>query len=288
MKKLILLPLAFLLLALPSCSSVPPGNVGVVVNPLGDERGVEEKQLNTGLHFLAFWKTLYLFPIFEQNVIWRHPDDDRYAFSFQTCEGMAVGADIGITFHLNPEFVPIIFQKYRSGVNEITDIFVKNYMRDAINRAASKMHIEDLYGTGKEQFFADVEESVRNDLAPIGIELSRIYLIGRFGFPQNVIAALNAKIEATQRAQQRENELREAEAQAKKEIAASEGKARCMYVEAEAQAKSNLIKAKAEAEANILLAKSVTPELIQWQGIQQWDGKLPQVTGQATPFINLR
>ncbi len=103
-----------------------------------------------------------------------------------------------------------------------------------------------------------------------------------------MIAALNSKIEATQRAQQRENELREAEAQAKKDIAKADGSARCMYVEAEAQAKSSLIKAKSEAEANILLAQSITPELIQFLSVQQWDGKLPQVSGQVTPFINIK
>lgn len=270
------------------CSSVPPGNVGVIVNPLGDEKGVQNKQLEVGIHFRAPWKTVYLFPVFEQNVTWIDQREDIYAFTFQTCEGMAVGADIGITFHLDPNSIPMIFQKYRSGIKEITDVFVKNYVRDAINRAASKIKIEDLYGAGKEAFFQDVEDSIRADLSPIGIELTKIYLIGKFGFPANVIAALNSKIEATQRAEQRENELREAEAQAKKDIAKTDGSARCMVIEAESQAKSNLIKAESEARANKLIADSLTPELVQWQGVQRWDGKLPQVSGQTTPFVNLR
>ena len=166
MKKLLVITSLFLV----GCSSVPPGNVGVVVNPLGNERGVEDQQLNTGIHFIAPWKTVYLFPIFEQNVTWVERGDTNYAFNFQTCEGMAVGCDIGITFHLKPTAIPMIFQKYRSGISEITNVFVKNYVRDAINRAASKMQIEDLYGLGKEAFFNDVETSVRNDLSPIGIE----------------------------------------------------------------------------------------------------------------------
>ncbi len=282
---LLFISCAFLLTA---CSTVPPGHVGVMVNPLGDDRGVQNQQLGTGLHFRAPWKSVYLFPIFEQNVTWIHSKENSFAFSFQTSEGMAVGADVGITFHLDADAIPLIFQKYRSGIKEITDTFVKNYVRDAINRAASKMKIEDLYGQGKEAFFIDVENSIRADLSPIGIKLTKIYLIGRFGFPQNVILALNSKIEATQRAEQRENELREAEAQAKKEIAKSDGMARCMYIEAEGQAKSNLMKAKSEAEANILLAKSITPDLIQWQQVQSWDGRLPQVTGANTPFINMR
>ena len=44
---------------------------------------------------------------------------------------------------------------------------------------------------------------------------------------------------------------------------------------AKGQAECQLTKAKAEAEANELVAKSITAELIQWQAIEKWDGKLP-------------
>ena len=159
-------------------------------------------------------------------------------------------------------------------MDEITHVFIRNYIRDAISKAASKTRIEDLY-SGKESFFTDVEAHVRADLAPIGIEISRIYLIGRFHFPQTVLSALNAKVEAMQRAQQRENELREAEAEAKKQIAKADGQAKCL-----------LLQAKSEAEANLILSASITKELIEWQAVQNWDGKLPTVTS-GTPFIQL-
>lgn len=251
---------------------ISPGYVGVIVDLLGDKKGVETKELHVGLHWISPWKTVYQFPIFEQNKTWEGNED---AFNFQTSEGMAVTAEVGITYHLRPESIPVIFQRYRRGMSEITDVFIRNYIRDAINIAASKTKIEDLY-SGKESFFVDVEKHIRHDLSPLGIELTRIYLIGRFHFPQNVITALNSKIEANQRAQQRENELREAEAEAKKQIAKAEGQARCAIVQAEA-----------EATANNLLSKSVTQELIQWQAVQKWDGILPQVTGENIPMIQI-
>lgn len=252
---------------------ISPGYVGVVIDMLGDSKGVESKELHVGMHWIAPWKTVYQFPIFEQNDTW---EGDREGFSFQTSEGMAVHADIGITYHLRPDAIPKIFQKYRRGMDEITHVFIRNYIRDAINKSASKTKIEDLY-SGKESFFQDVESHVRADFQEIGIVLSRIYLIGRFHFPTNVIAALNAKIEAMQRAQQRENELREAEAEAKKQIAKAEGQAKCAILQAESEAKANLV-----------LAKSVTPELIHWQSVQKWDGKLPHVTSGAVPFIEVK
>lgn len=256
---------------------IQPGMVGVVVDLFGDSKGVESKELHVGAHWIAPWKKVYQFPIFEQNHTWQGNGQNDYGFGFQTTDGMSVFADIGITFHLNPASIPKIFQKYRRGMEEITHVFVRNYLRDAINKAASKISIEQLYSNGKEAFFEEVENQVRNDFAPIGIELSRIYLIGRFKFPDGVVAALNAKIEANQRAQQRENELREAEAEAKKQIAKAEGQAKCA-----------ILKAEAEAKANLVLAKSVTPELIHWQAVQVWDGKLPQVTSGGTPFIQLK
>ena len=251
---------------------ISPGYVGVVIDMLGDTKGVETKELHVGMHWIAPWKSVYQFPIFEQNNTWEGND----AFNFQTSEGMAVSAEVGITYHLRPESIPIIFQRYRRGMSEITDVFIRNYIRDAINKSASKTKIEDMY-SGKESFFEDVESHVRSDLSPLGIELSRIYLIGRFHFPQNVITALNSKIEANQRAQQRENELREAEAEAKKQIAKAEGQARCAILQAES-----------ESKANLLLSQSVTQELIQWQAVQKWDGKLPTVTSGATPFIQVK
>lgn len=253
---------------------VSPGHVGVVVDMFGDSKGVESKELHVGMHFIPPWKNVYQFPIFEQNTTW---EGDNETFNFQTTEGMAVSADVGITFHLRPESIPVIFQRYRRGMDEITHVFIRNFIRDAINKSASRIRIEDLYGSGKEAFFEDVEKHVQADLKEIGIEIRRIYLIGRFHFPQNVIAALNAKIEAVQRAQQRENELREAEAEAKKQVAKAEGAAKCAIVQAEA-----------EAKANRVVADSVTAELIQWQSVQKWDGKLPQVTSGATPFIQVK
>lgn len=243
---------------------ISPGYVGVVVNMFGSEKGVEEKEISVGAHFVMPWKTVYKFPVFEQNHLW----DGYKKFTFQTSEGLVVEADVGITYHLRPDRIHLLFAKYRRGMDEITDVFIRNFTRDAINKCASKMKIEDLYGTSKEKFFDDVQALVRNDLQALGIVIERIYLVGNLHFPDSVVKALNAKIEAVQRAQQRENELRESEAEAKKVMAKAHG-----------EAESALIRARAESEANLTLSKSLTKELIHWQTIQKWDGQLPKAMG---------
>jgi len=251
-------------------SLIKPGYVGVVVDLFGSSKGVESKELNVGMHWIAPWKKVYTFPIFEQNITW----EGDHLFAFQTKEGMSVNAEIGITYHLDPSYVPVIFQKYRKGMHEISHIFIRNYIRDALNVQASKVQIEDLYSSGKEIFFKEVQAQVQKDLKPLGIEINRIYLINRFIFPQGVIAALNSKIEATQRAQQRENELREAEAEAKKIVAQAQGRA-----------EAAILKAQAQAKANQVMSESLTGALITWEAIQKWNGVLPQVMGKDANML---
>ena len=243
---------------------IPPGYVGVVVDLFGDKRGVEQQELHVGVYWISPWKSVYRFAVFEQNDTW----EGNESFHFQTSEGLACAADVGITYHLDPAAIHKVFAKYRRGMYEITHVFIRNYIRDAINKSASKIKIEDLYGAGKEAFFEEIESHVQSDLSDLGIHVSRIYIIGRFHFPQNVINALNSKIEAIQRAQQRENELRESEAEAKKRIAKVEGDAICVRIAAEADAK-----------ANEILTKSLSDHILAKMAIEKWDGKLPTYLG---------
>lgn len=252
-------------------SWISPGEVGIVVNTLGSDKGIEDKELTVGLNFVAPWKNVYKFPIYEQNHQWTGND----GFSFQTSEGLSVKADIGINYNLEPTKIYQLFYKYRRGMDEITHLFIKNNIRDSINRTASKMKIEDLIGSKKEEFFDAVQKQVSQELEPLGFNISHIFVIGKFEVPDLVMDALNKKIEATQRAQQRENELREAEAQAKKEIALADG-----------IGKSHIISAKAKSEANNILSKSLTPELLKWEALSKWDGVLPKaLSGESTGFL---
>ena len=76
---------------------------------------------------------------------------------------------------------------------------------------------------------------------------------------------MNAKIEAAQRAEQRENELREAEAEARKVIAKAKG-----------EADSVTLRAMAEAKANALVSESLTSKLLAYRLVNKWDGRLPE------------
>ena len=273
------------------CTRVESGHVGVKVNLLGGDKGVDLQEVGVGRHWVGWNEELHVFPVFQQNVVWTQsvtegsPTDE--SITFQTKEGMSVNTDVGLNFSVEPTKVSLLFQKYRKGVDEIKSVHVRNAVRDAFIRVSGTMPIESVYGGGKAELLAKVEERVKEEMAPMGINIEHIYLVGDMRLPQAVVDSLNAKIAATQKAQMRENELREAEAQAKKEVAKADGEAQSKLKMAEADAKSTLLKAEAEAKANKMVVESITPALATYITAKAWDGKMPMVSGGATPLVNM-
>ena len=266
---------------LAACSYVPAGNVGIKVNLLGGDKGVESEVLGVGRYWIGWNEDLYIFPTFMQNYVWTagvdegSPNDE--SISFQTADGMTANADIGISYSIDPDKVSIIFQTYRRGVEEITDTFLRNMVRDALVKQSSNKPIEYVYGAGKSELLASVQKDVADQVAPLGINIGKIYWIGEIRLPPTVIDSINAKNAATQMAQQRQNEVAQAKAEADKKIEDARGEAESILRVAEAQAK-----------ANKLLAESLTTEFVQYQAITKWDGQLPKMTGSsAVPFIDV-
>jgi len=67
-------------------------------------------------------------------------------------------------------------------------------------------------------------------------------------------------------------------------------KAKNVTIQIEEQAKQTKIKAEAEAEAIRIKANALekNPKLVEYEAVQKWDGKLPEYTGGAVPFINIK
>ncbi len=268
----------FVFLLLYDWVKIPAGHVGVLVNLYGSSRGVQAEELSVGRYWEGPGEEIYIFPVYERNYVWTQdvqegsPADE--SFTFQTAEGLAVNADIGITCTVEHDKVSTLFEKYRLHLDEIVSGPLRNAVRDAINRHAASMTVEEVYSEKKVQLMDTVFKEVAKEFKPKGIQVSKISLIGTFRLPNSVLEALNAKITATQRAMQRENELREAEAEARKRI----------------------VQAKADAEANEIRQRTITPLLIEQQklenqrmAIEKWNGVMPSFTGDgAMPFIQIK
>ncbi|PZX29450.1 regulator of protease activity HflC (stomatin/prohibitin superfamily) [Cupriavidus phytorum] len=269
MKKLFALLVLPFVLMLTGCDNVPAGFVGVQVDKYGGDRGVNIEVKGPGRYFNGPNTDMFLFPSFTQNYVWDKKDGDE-SFTFQTVEGMSVNTDIGISYFIPTDKVAGVFQKYRKGVDEITGTYLRAMVRDALNLAGAGMAVEDVYGKGKAALQEKVESEVKRQAASVGVTVENIYFVNEMRLPPQVLQSINAKIAATQVAQQKENELRAAEADAKKEVAKAQGEAQALE-----------IKAKALRE---------NQQMLQQMAVEKWDGKLPQYIGAGTPvpFINVK
>ena len=257
---------------------MPAGNVGVKFDLYGGDKGVTGEVVGPGKYWLGWNEEMYLFPTFTQNTVWTKDSvpgsETDESITFQDKEGTQINADVGISYAIKADKADTVFQKYRKGVDEITDTYVRNMVRDAINSETSTMDVADVYGPGKEKLMSNVTERVRLQVSDIGIIVEKIYWIGAMRLPPTITTAINSKIEATQKAQQTQNEVERTRAEAEK----------------------RLIESRSQAEANRVLNASITSDLIrlkelevQQTAIEKWNGQLPTtVAGTTMPFISVK
>lgn len=265
-------------LLLGACSKVPAGYVGVKVNLLGSSKGVDVEELGTGRYWIGINEELYLFPTFTQTYTWTQAPDERgpedESITFQTREGLKVNSDVGITYSIDKSKATDLFQKYRKGVDEITDLYLRNMVKDSLTQVASKLPIESVYGEGKSDLIRAVEKDVADQVRSVGINVEKVYWVSELRLPTEVVASINAKIAATQMSQQRQNEVAQSKAEAQKKVE-----------EARGEADSILLRAESQAKANKILSESLTPELVQWKALDRWDGTLPRVQGSGAQML---
>jgi regulator of protease activity HflC (stomatin/prohibitin superfamily) len=285
--RLLVLSLVPFLAGCAGCTVVNPGYVGIKVNMLGSNRGVQDIPMVTGWVFYnPFTQRIYEYPTFVQTAAWtRSPHEgspSNEEVTFNDKSGLVITADISLSYQLQPDKVPHFYVKFRSDdLAQFTHGFLRNIARDAFNEVGGTYAVEEIYGAKKEEVVLKVRERINGQVSDIGVVLQQFGFIGAPRPPQNVIESINMKIAATQNAMRVENEVRQTQAEAQKAVAKAEG-----------EAKAAIARAEGEAKANRVLAESITPELLQWRNLQiteqavaRWDGKRPMVEGQGSGML---
>lgn len=265
-----------------ACSRVPAGTVGIKYLLLGGAKGQDTEVLTPGRYWIGINEELYLFPIFSQNYVWtKDPAEGSLndeSISFQDRDGLEISVDVGITYHIEKEKVGVIFEKYRRGIDEITDTYLRNMVRDSFVKQASNLTAEDIYGSGKGKLINDVQNEVQAQVKDIGITIEKIYWIGSARLPPEVVQQINEKINAGQKAMTRRNEIEETKAAAEKEVAKAEGEKRAA-----------ILRAQGVAESNQIINESLNDELIRYKMLEKWDGVLPKVSGTGgIPLLDMK
>jgi regulator of protease activity HflC (stomatin/prohibitin superfamily) len=229
---------------------VPSGSVGVVLR----NSATTGKVLLPGLYSVT--------PFFEKVELLNtqteaYPVNNASAASHDLQE---VSTNIVLNFHPDATHAVDIWNDLR---NDYTDRIVAPAVQEAMKAATANYTAEQLI---TERYKA--QEDFRKDLTS---RMNQFHLIidaismTDFRFSDQFNQAIEAKVTQEQSALQ--------------------AKAKLEQVKYEAE--QTRTKADAEAYANRVKQQSLTPELVQYEAIQQWDGHLPQYTGGQIPFINV-
>lgn len=263
------------------CTHIDAGHVGVEVVSCGDGTGVNQTPVAVGYHFTGPCTTIEGYPVYVQNVVWSHNITEgnpvNEEITFTNADQMQIAADISLAYQLDPAKVPAFYAKFRSDdLKTFTDGFLRNMAREKFDESAGKYKVEQIMGDNA-KFLAEVRAGLQREVEPYGVKIIQFGFIGAPRPPENVIQAINAKLAATQKSIQVENELRQAEAEGRKRVAQADADAKAEIAKAQGDAAARRLAADAEAYANKTITSSLTQELVEYRKVQKWDGKLPQV-----------
>lgn len=261
---------------------VPAGYSAIKIDLYGDDKGTQVEALGTGRNFYnSITHDVVRYPVFIQQKEFENME-------FQDIDGLKISANVGVSYKFKEEDVGKMYQTYRANADKITNEYMKTWLRDSVNSTASAYKVDVLYGEKKEDFRSNVQKVLTESLKDKGIHVDNVYFVGAFTLPKQVTSRIDAKIEATQKAIQAENELRAVQAEAQKKIAKAEGDAESKIKIAQGNAQSILIEAEAKAQANKKISQSVTSNLIEYEKINKWNGAMPQVTSGGGVLMNIK
>ncbi len=173
-------------------------------------------------------------------------------------------ASFAINFRLDSSQV-VVIRRSQGSLQNIVSKIIAPQTQESFKVAAARRTVEEAI-TKREELKQDFDAALSARLVKYGIIILDTSVVD-LEFSTEFSKAVEEKQIAEQRAQ------------------------RAVYIaqEAEQEAEANVNRAKGQAEAQRLLRESLTPELLQKQAIEKWDGKFPQVLGGngALPFINL-
>jgi regulator of protease activity HflC (stomatin/prohibitin superfamily) len=264
---------------------IDAAHVGIRVKMAGTSRGIDDIPVVTGWVFYnPISEQIVQFPTSVINVVWtkdaREGKAHDESITFSSVEGVNVNADIGMSFHIDGSAAPHLYLRFHEvDLTKLADGYIRNAMREAFNQTASKMPVQEIYGAGKGKLLADTTAALAEQLNKDGILIDQLTINGALRLPENVAAAINSAMEATQLAIQAENRVRQVRAEAEQEVTKADGAANAARSRAKGEADARLITAKAEARANLVLRYSTTATVLQYRALEKWNGKLPVMNG---------
>lgn len=185
-----------------------------------------------------------------------------------------VETTVTVNYHPDKESV---HRLYKNLGLDYENRVIQPAIEETVKQVTANYNAEELI-TKRPLVKQDIETSIRERLNQFEV-VTEVISITDFEFSPLFAQAIEAKVEAEQKALKAENDLRRIEVEARQNEAQAIG-----------VANANIAQAKGEAEAIAIINQALAenPNYLEWLKTQAWDGKLPLVVGEgSTPFIQI-
>lgn len=198
-------------------------------------------------------------------------------------------SDITVTYKLNPEKAAYVVKNVANYDEDLVNVTLVSSALKAAARTLETVQVTNrsyietaavtsLQNAVNNKYGSDVVTVLNVNINDMDFEESY----------QNAIAERQLAEQAYQRqAIENKTALEKAEADKQVAITNAEAQAEADRIAAEAQAEIVRIQAEAQAEANRKLSESLTDQLVEYQKVEAWDGKLPVVQGSGSAFVDV-
>lgn len=294
-----------------SCAKkVPAGYVGIVYSMNG---GISDEVLTQGWHVVSPTKEVTLYSIgIEQSYLTAGKDGDSEgddSFEVPSSDGKGLRVDLTFTYRYDANQVTGLFTRFKGQSGKgVRDSFIKPNIISWTKEVTAKYPVTDILGDERANLNKAVSDYIREKFEPYGIIIENVSLID-INADDETRASVQRKVNAQQELELAQIEQKTANVQAQKDkevalvkaeqdketalIAANQEKevaainAEKAKIKAEGEAEAVKIKAEAEAEANKKIAESLTPELIENNKINKWNGTVPAVSGSGATIVDV-
>lgn len=174
-----------------------------------------------------------------------------------------IATDVALNWHLIPEEVNLVFQELGDEL-AVVDRAIDPAVEEVLKAVMAQYTAEEII-TKREEVKGAVDRLLSDRLRGYHVFVDDISLV-HVNFSDRFSEAVEAKQIAEQEAK----------------------RAEFLTIKAAREAEARVNWARGEAEAQRLLKENLTPELIQRQAIERWNGQLPTIVGsEGLKFLNL-
>ncbi|MGA9172258.1 MAG: prohibitin family protein [Nitrososphaeraceae archaeon] len=226
---------------------------------------VENRVLGEGVHFIV--------PFAEQVI-----QLEVRTLKFQADASAAsndlqeVATVIALNYHIDPNKANIVYQQLGA---DYADRIIAPTIQESVKASVAKFNAEQLI-TQRAIAKGVISQAISNTLSARDITVETIFITD-FQFSQAFASQVESKVVAFQKFLTEQNNLKAVQVVANQTV-----------VQAQAQARANVARAGGESQAIRVITEQLrqSPQYLQWQAINRWNGQMPFALGSSGfPFF---